>query len=382
MPHAAGLDLEQALDTISGGAAGSWSLTNYAPRILRGDLEPGFKIDHFLKDLGIALAEAGRLGLSLPGTALAEQLYRAARAQGYGQKGTQALVVPLAAQERCRSRSRALDPANDEERDRHVLAGDRDERQRVEDLVVAEDAGHGIRPAPGIDERAARCRRRRPRARAPPQPGPPSTRAAAAPPRPPSRARSRRRPRPTSASAPSRTWRAWRPGHRPRRSTSTVHLQRPMEAEQADGRVRARDQQVDPGVVDPPHPEPGARPPADAVVERARGEHRSHGAREGRRADRRAATVGADDEERPGDERDAEADLVQDAAQQRPHERGIEGVSKGSNPPRVACPALFRGAKPPLAGALAPAGRAGGARPSGRRLYAASAARTYPGVIG
>jgi 3-hydroxyisobutyrate dehydrogenase len=94
---AAGLDLEQALDTISGGAAGSWSLTNYTPRILRGDLEPGFKIDHFLKDLGIALAEAGHLNVSLPGTALAEQLYRAARAQGYGQKGTQALVAALAA---------------------------------------------------------------------------------------------------------------------------------------------------------------------------------------------------------------------------------------------------------------------------------------------
>jgi 3-hydroxyisobutyrate dehydrogenase len=94
---AAGLDLERALDTISGGAAGSWSLTNYTPRILRGDLEPGFKIDHFLKDLGIALAEAGRMDVSLPGTALAEQLYRAARAQGYGQKGTQALVAALAA---------------------------------------------------------------------------------------------------------------------------------------------------------------------------------------------------------------------------------------------------------------------------------------------
>jgi 3-hydroxyisobutyrate dehydrogenase len=94
---AAGLDLEQALDTISGGAAGSWSLANYTPRILRGDLEPGFKIDHFLKDLGIALAEAGRMNVSLPGTALAEQLYRAARAQGYGQKGTQALVAALAA---------------------------------------------------------------------------------------------------------------------------------------------------------------------------------------------------------------------------------------------------------------------------------------------
>ena len=94
--YAAGLDLERALDTISGGAAGSWSLSNYAPRILRGDLEPGFKIDHFLKDLGIALAEASAMGLDLPGTTLAEELYQAAREQGYGQKGTHALIVALA----------------------------------------------------------------------------------------------------------------------------------------------------------------------------------------------------------------------------------------------------------------------------------------------
>jgi len=94
--HSAGLDLERALDTISGGAAGSWSLTNYSPRILRGDLEPGFKIDHFLKDLGIALEEAAKMGLDLPGLALAEELYLAAREQGYGQKGTHALIAPLA----------------------------------------------------------------------------------------------------------------------------------------------------------------------------------------------------------------------------------------------------------------------------------------------
>jgi 3-hydroxyisobutyrate dehydrogenase len=94
--HRAALDLERALDTIGGGAAGSWSLTNYSPRILRGDLEPGFKIDHFLKDLGIALAEAAAMDLALPGTALANQLYRAARAQGYGQKGTHALAAVLA----------------------------------------------------------------------------------------------------------------------------------------------------------------------------------------------------------------------------------------------------------------------------------------------
>jgi 3-hydroxyisobutyrate dehydrogenase len=94
--HRAGLDVERAIDTISGGAAGSWSLSNYAPRILKGDFAPGFKIDHFVKDLGIALAESRRMGLSLPGTALAEQLYVAAAAQGLGQRGTHALAIALA----------------------------------------------------------------------------------------------------------------------------------------------------------------------------------------------------------------------------------------------------------------------------------------------
>jgi 3-hydroxyisobutyrate dehydrogenase len=93
--HRAGLDVEQALDTIKDGAAGSWSLSNYGPRLLNGDLEPGFKIEHFLKDLGIALSEARRMNLSLPGTALAEQLYVAAAAQGLSTKGTQALAIAL-----------------------------------------------------------------------------------------------------------------------------------------------------------------------------------------------------------------------------------------------------------------------------------------------
>jgi 3-hydroxyisobutyrate dehydrogenase len=93
--HRAGLDLEQTIDTIKGGAAGSWSLSNYGPRILRGDFEPGFKIDHFVKDLGIALAEARRMKLSLPGTALAEQLYVAAQGHDLGARGTHALSVAL-----------------------------------------------------------------------------------------------------------------------------------------------------------------------------------------------------------------------------------------------------------------------------------------------
>jgi 3-hydroxyisobutyrate dehydrogenase len=94
--YRSGLDPQKVLDTIGGGAVGSFSLTTYGPRLLKGDLEPGFKIDHFIKDLGIALTEARRMRLSLPGLALAEQLYLAAQGQGLGQKGTQALLVALA----------------------------------------------------------------------------------------------------------------------------------------------------------------------------------------------------------------------------------------------------------------------------------------------
>ena len=92
----AGLEVERVIDTIKDGAAGSWSLSNYGPRLLNDDLEPGFKIDHFVKDLGIALAEARRMKLPLAGTALAEQLYVAAQAHGFGAKGTQALLATLA----------------------------------------------------------------------------------------------------------------------------------------------------------------------------------------------------------------------------------------------------------------------------------------------
>jgi 3-hydroxyisobutyrate dehydrogenase len=94
--YRAGLDLERVLESVSGGAAGSWSLTNYAPRMLAGDFAPGFVVDHFVKDMGIALTEAKRAKLSLPGLALAEQLYVALQAQGHGQKGTQSLMLALA----------------------------------------------------------------------------------------------------------------------------------------------------------------------------------------------------------------------------------------------------------------------------------------------
>lgn len=94
--HKAGLDLPTVLASVSGGAAGSWSLTNYAPRMLDGDFAPGFAVTHFLKDLGIALAEARRLRLALPGLALAEQLYRSVEAHGGGGQGIQALLHALA----------------------------------------------------------------------------------------------------------------------------------------------------------------------------------------------------------------------------------------------------------------------------------------------
>ena len=84
------------LSSVEPGAAGSWSLTNYAPRMLKGDFEPGFVVEHFVKDMGIALAEARRMNLSLPGLALVQQLYVALMAQGQGRKGTQSLILALA----------------------------------------------------------------------------------------------------------------------------------------------------------------------------------------------------------------------------------------------------------------------------------------------
>ncbi|MCP3976924.1 MAG: NAD(P)-dependent oxidoreductase [bacterium] len=92
----AGLDLDKTLAAVGGGAAGSWSLANYGPRMLSGDFEPGFFVDHFVKDMGIALDESKAMRLSVPGLALAHQLYVALQAQGGGRNGTQALLLALA----------------------------------------------------------------------------------------------------------------------------------------------------------------------------------------------------------------------------------------------------------------------------------------------
>jgi 3-hydroxyisobutyrate dehydrogenase len=93
--YKAGLELKTVLQSVGGGAAGSWSLNNLGPRILDRNFEPGFFVEHFIKDMGIALDEARRMNLSLPGLALANQLYLAVQAQGYGRKGTHALMLAL-----------------------------------------------------------------------------------------------------------------------------------------------------------------------------------------------------------------------------------------------------------------------------------------------
>lgn len=91
-----GLDIDQVLASVANGAAGSWALSHLAPRVVAGDFAPGFFVDHLVKDLGIALAEAERAQLALPGLALANQLYVTLQAQDRGRNGTQALVHALA----------------------------------------------------------------------------------------------------------------------------------------------------------------------------------------------------------------------------------------------------------------------------------------------
>uniref|UniRef100_UPI00321773CF NAD(P)-dependent oxidoreductase n=1 Tax=uncultured Draconibacterium sp. TaxID=1573823 RepID=UPI00321773CF len=93
--HKAGLDLSTMLSSISGGAAGCWTLDNLAPRIVNRNFDPGFFVEHFIKDMGIALKEAETMGLSLPGLALVKQLYLSIKAQGHGKLGTHALTLAL-----------------------------------------------------------------------------------------------------------------------------------------------------------------------------------------------------------------------------------------------------------------------------------------------
>lgn len=87
----AGLNPETVLKSITSGAAGSWSLNNLAPRMLKGDFNPGFYVKHFIKDMTIALESAQEMGLLTPGLALAKERYEALAAQGGEDLGTQAL---------------------------------------------------------------------------------------------------------------------------------------------------------------------------------------------------------------------------------------------------------------------------------------------------
>lgn len=94
--YKAGLDLETVMKSVSSGAAGSWSLSNLGPRIIENNFDPGFFVEHFIKDMGIALDESRRMGLSMPGLALGHQLYMAVQAMGHGRDGTHALELALA----------------------------------------------------------------------------------------------------------------------------------------------------------------------------------------------------------------------------------------------------------------------------------------------
>jgi 3-hydroxyisobutyrate dehydrogenase len=93
--YKAGLDLPTVMQSVASGAAGSWSLSNLGPRIVANNFDPGFFVEHFIKDMGIALDEAKRMGLSLPGLALGHQLYIALKSQGHGRQGTHALQLAL-----------------------------------------------------------------------------------------------------------------------------------------------------------------------------------------------------------------------------------------------------------------------------------------------
>jgi 3-hydroxyisobutyrate dehydrogenase len=91
----AGLDPSEVIAVIEKGAAASFSLSSYGPRILCGDYKPGFFVEHFIKDMGIALKEAQQMGLDLPGLSLAYNLYNQLKEMGHGKKGTQALMLVL-----------------------------------------------------------------------------------------------------------------------------------------------------------------------------------------------------------------------------------------------------------------------------------------------
>jgi 3-hydroxyisobutyrate dehydrogenase len=93
-----GLNPELVLQSVSSGAAGSWSLSNLTPRILKADYAPGFFVDHIVKDLAIAIEEAEKVGLELPGLSNAKKAYEYLQAMGHGKSGTQSLILGMSKQ--------------------------------------------------------------------------------------------------------------------------------------------------------------------------------------------------------------------------------------------------------------------------------------------
>lgn len=93
--QAGGVDLEKTLEAVSAGAAGSWTLSNRGPQVIRRDWSPGFMIDLQQKDVRLVLEAADKMGVPLPGTAMAHQLYNTLQNQGFGRDGNHALVKAL-----------------------------------------------------------------------------------------------------------------------------------------------------------------------------------------------------------------------------------------------------------------------------------------------
>lgn len=92
----AGLDLDETIAAVGAGAAGSWSINNYGPRLVKGDIAPGFMVEHFVKDLKIAVEESKALNLHLPGLHLALELYNRLIHLGHSNSGTHSLMIALA----------------------------------------------------------------------------------------------------------------------------------------------------------------------------------------------------------------------------------------------------------------------------------------------
>jgi 3-hydroxyisobutyrate dehydrogenase len=90
-----GLDLQTVLKSVSSGAAGSWALSNLGPRIIEGNFDPGFFVEHFVKDLNIAFEESNRMGLKLRGLELVREMYVELEKAGFGKQGTHALQKTL-----------------------------------------------------------------------------------------------------------------------------------------------------------------------------------------------------------------------------------------------------------------------------------------------